>query len=172
MKINHIYIKIFLTLGLFFLAEVSMGAVERRNEEITTIKINNDSLIAEGTEKKSFKTDNVFYVDEWIKGWFIRIDRNQDHQIDSHEFVNAMETLGIEKNYLKIFDTSNKNPDGAINLKEFKSFVDTTDIFSANDLAKVAAANTVTTDAESLDVVKLLAGVVAISLLMAAFRLM
>lgn len=169
MKLNNIYIKIFLTLGLFFLAEVDVGAVDKQNDKKATITTNNDSLIA---EKKSFKSENVFYVDEWIKGWFVRIDKNQDHQIDSDEFMYAMESLGFEKDYLNIFNTSNTNPDGAINLKEFKSFVDTTDIFTKNDLAKVAAANTIGSDSESFDVVKLIAGVVAISLLMAAFRLM
>lgn len=172
MKNVNIYYKILFLVGFFLLTAYEAEATDTRREQNKEYLNKVDTLTAykEAVKSESSTKDYVFYVDEWIKSWFVRLDTDQDNHISQDELVANLENFDLKEYHLAVFDENLKNPDGTLSLKEFKSFVDTTDIFTEEELARAAMAKTGTTD--SFDVVKLLAGVVAISLLMAAFRLM
>ena len=168
MKIFDIYFKMIFTVGILFLSGVDAGAANKRN-------INNEDSLAvkmNGVDDKMTIEDNVFYVDEWINYWFEKLDKNKDNQISKNELMDNFSLLDLKEYHLNMFNNE-KYSDEGLSLQEFKSFADTTSIFTKEQQsAEVALAKPGNLEAESIDIVKLLAGVLAISLLMAAFRLM
>lgn len=160
--------------AFMLLSGVQAGAAEKR------WKVINDTLILKEAESAmlekekrdtSAKADgeNLFYANEWIKSWFSRLDQNGDKRIDLIEFNDNTAALSVDKNDLSVFQKGEANPDGVLSLFEFKNFIDTTDILTQQEMAKQAAP--IIDEANDLDPLKLVAGIFAITLLMAAFKL-
>lgn len=162
--------KIFLLTVILLLSGANAGATEKR------WKVVKDTLATKEAEMKKVDlnkrdtavSENLFYANEWIKSWFSRLDQNGDKRIDITEFNKETEKFAIEEEYLNVFQKGEANPDGVLSLFEFKNFVDTTDFLASNGVVRQAAP--IVDDAYELDPLKLIAGVFAISLLMAAFK--
>ncbi|MGK7388888.1 MAG: hypothetical protein ACNS60_00990 [Candidatus Cyclobacteriaceae bacterium M2_1C_046] len=171
MKYIHTYLKFILLAGAILLSGIDAGAAgKRRLEPQLTLKGDRDSLMI--SEKRDNVTENVFYVDDWIKDWFTLLDKNKDNKINKSEFMSSLELFEMKEQHLIVFETEKPNSNGTLNLKEFKSFIDTTNLFSKDKLTTVSASNADPVQSDNVDIIKLLAGAVAICLVMAAFRMM
>lgn len=110
-----------------------------------------------------------FYADEWIKSWFSRFDQDDDKFITKKEFLQNIEPFPVKDYHLNIFTRSDNNPDGVLNLFEFNNFIDSTKFLTKHNIS--SKASPVPASADDIDPVKLIAGALAIGLLMAAFKL-
>jgi hypothetical protein len=189
MKINYTFLKFIFLTGLISLIFFESGAAEVRRSSVSTEhalayiafsenqdeKENNaekagdnvDNLKSEESTSKA-SDNNIFYADEWIKSWFVRLDQNGDKVVSKDEFRQNMELFSIENKHLTVFESKEINADGVLNLIEFQSFIDSTNFLSKDEINQKEA--TITEDADDIDIIKLMAGVLAISLLMAAFK--
>jgi hypothetical protein len=189
MKINYTFLKFVFLTGLISLIFFESGAAEVRRSSVSTEhalayiafsenqdeKENNaekagdnvDNLKSEESTSKA-SDNNIFYADEWIKSWFVRLDQNGDKVVSKDEFRQNMELFSIENKHLTVFESKEINADGVLNLIEFQSFIDSTNFLSKDEINQKEA--TITEDADDIDIIKLMAGVLAISLLMAAFK--
>lgn len=184
MNINYTFFKILVLTGLMSPLFFQARAAELRRSSITTehaFTANQNEEKIE-TEEAGNKTDepeikknqsealdnNIFYADEWIKSWFIRLDQNGDKLVSKEEFKQNMKPFSLEGKHLTVFESEEINADGVLNLGEFQKFIDSTNFLSKSEIAQKEA--TITEEANDVDTIKLMAGVLAISLLMAAFK--
>lgn len=187
MKINYIFFKFLFLTGLMTSINSESGAAEERRSSMFTKHDMAYMEFTENQEKKKIGAEkawgnaedpvrndtnnldnNIFYADEWIKGWFVRLDKDGDNIISKDEFEQNMEPFTIEEKHLAIFDSKELNADGVLNLIEFQNFIDSTNFLSKDEIAEKKAA--IGEEADDIDTIKLFAGVLAISLLMAAFK--
>lgn len=163
------YLKFILLAGAFLLTGIDAGAADIRKSEPKFKTYNKpDSSVINEAEI----TDNDLYVDKWIKKWFALLDKNQDNRISKSEFMENLEFFNFKEHHLTVFQTGGSNADGSLNLVEFKSFIDTTNLFSKDQLTTIATSNTDPVQTDSVNIIKMLTGALAIILVMAAFKLM
>lgn len=192
MKINYTYFKILILTAVMTLIFFKSGAVEIRGSNMSTEHVFGFISLSENQTKKLIKSEkagdnidkidekenkekepealenNIFYPDEWIKSWFIRLDQNEDNLVSKEEFIKNMEPFSIENKHLTVFESKQVNADGVLNLIEFQKFIDSTKFLSKDEMFQKEA--TLTEDADDVDTIKLMAAVLAISLLIAVFK--
>ena len=143
-----------------------------KDEQTVTVKEKQPSAfetVVESNEQPESKKVEGFYADEWIKSWFARFDQDNDKFITKREFLQNIEPFPVKEYHLNIFSKSDNNPDGVLNLFEFNNFIDSTKFLTKQNIA--TKASPVSASTNDIDPVKLIAGALAIGLLMAAFKL-